>query len=128
MSGRFFVWYATTGSWPEDQFEETMAAIAANKPAGLVAWADGDLDVTSAQRKRAVEVVNANNVAILVFTESRITRGVVTAASWLGANIKACAFKDAAEHLPWLKVAAAEQAAIMSALETLKTEARRRVS
>jgi hypothetical protein len=53
----------------------------------LACSADGS--ISSTQRKGASDAVKSRNLLVIVLTDSRITRGVVTALNWLGANIGA---------------------------------------
>jgi hypothetical protein len=53
----------------------------------LACSADGSISLT--QRKGTSDAVKSRNLPVIVLTDSRITRGVVTALNWLGANIGA---------------------------------------
>jgi hypothetical protein len=51
-------------------------------------WAIGDPTISAAQRKRTAEAMGKN--PNYVITTSAITRGIITAMSWLGQPMRAC--------------------------------------
>lgn len=62
----------------------------------------GGVEVTSVQRAAGAELVREKGISVVVVTDERIMRGVVTALSWLGANIKSYSWttlEDAVRHL-----------------------------
>lgn len=60
----------------------------------VFAISTGGNSLTSAQRKRISGVMQKKGVSAVVLTDSRLTRGVVTAVSWLGARAKAFGWND----------------------------------
>ncbi len=48
----------------------------------------GATGVSAVQRKAAADVMQSKDIPAIVIADSRITRGVLTAVSWLGANIQ----------------------------------------
>lgn len=55
----------------------------------------GSTPLTATQRKAAADVMRDKQLMAVVVTDSRMTRGVITAVSWLGANAKAFGWEDA---------------------------------
>ena len=68
----------------------------------LACSADGS--ISSTQRKGASDAVKSRNLPVIVLTNSRITRGVVTALNWLGANIGAYSWASLNAALKSLEV------------------------
>ena len=64
----------------------------------------GSTQVTSVQRKSGTEVLKRRGIQPAVVTDDRLVRGIVTAASWLGLDIKAFATDDIPKALEWLGV------------------------
>ncbi|MCX4242469.1 hypothetical protein [Paraliomyxa miuraensis] len=54
----------------------------------------GEVTIDAIKRKQAADAVTACKLEVTVVTDSRLTRGVLTAVSWLGANIKAYSWSD----------------------------------
>lgn len=54
----------------------------------------GSVEVNSVQRKKTADALKRKNVQTVVITDDRLTRGIVTAISWLGANLKAFSWAD----------------------------------
>lgn len=54
----------------------------------------GILELSATQRKQAASALRGNGVQVVVITDDVLVRGVVTAVSWLGANVKSFAWKD----------------------------------
>lgn len=46
----------------------------------------GTVEVSSLQRKAAIDIMNERGILASVITDDRIVRGIVTAASWFGAK------------------------------------------
>lgn len=69
-----------------------------------LATAMGSLDVNSIQRKMVSEVCVKRKLPVTVLTDEAIVRGLVTAVSWLGVDIKAYSWLQIKEALQHLKV------------------------
>jgi hypothetical protein len=54
----------------------------------------GATSLTATQRKAAADVLRDKHILAIVVTDSRMTRGIITAVSWLGANAKAFGWDD----------------------------------
>ncbi|MCH9681783.1 MAG: hypothetical protein K0V04_10145 [Deltaproteobacteria bacterium] len=60
----------------------------------VFAIAAGVATLTPVQRRSSAEEFKAKNIMTQVVTDSALTRGIVTAVSWLGANITSYSWKD----------------------------------
>ena len=54
----------------------------------------GPTEMTSVQRKAAAEIAKDRGIFTVTITNERLTRGIVTAVSWLGMNIKAYSWDE----------------------------------
>lgn len=60
--------------------------------------------LTALQRKAASDALKARNVQAIVMTDSALTRGIVTALTWLGTNIRAYSYSELDEAVRVLNV------------------------
>lgn len=85
----------------------------------------GMVDVSSLQRKLVVDILTAHKISAVIVTDDRLVRGMITAASWLGANIKGFAWAElklAVEHIEEVGVT---KDRIMAAMQTMRTACER---
>lgn len=82
------------GPISEEAFQEWLDELGVSGTRYFLSCAVGTVEMTSAQRKRAAEFANERGIRTIVITDDRIGRGIVTAVSWLGANIKAFSWND----------------------------------
>jgi hypothetical protein len=54
----------------------------------------GSITVTATQRKSAAESLKKTGSSAIVLTDSRISRGILTAISWMGGSVKAWSWAD----------------------------------
>lgn len=77
------------GVMPEDLWARHMDDLQ-NKPVSRVLGFNlGTVSVTSVQRKQASDIAKQRGMFSIIVSDSAMTRGIITAVSWLGANIKA---------------------------------------
>lgn len=60
----------------------------------MMALVVGNVSISSQQRKLAADVMNSKKLGAIVITDSRITRGVLTALSWLGSDVQGFRWSD----------------------------------
>lgn len=65
-----------------------------NKVRVIFSVSMGETSLTATQRKAAADVLRDKGILAVVVTDSRMTRGIITAVSWLGANAKAFGWED----------------------------------
>ncbi len=66
----------------------------------------GATELTSLQRKEAAEAVRDRRIKTAVVTDERLVRGIVTAASWLGAPIRSFSWADIQGVMKYLEIEA----------------------
>ncbi|HEX2567920.1 MAG TPA: hypothetical protein VH877_00090 [Polyangia bacterium] len=83
----------------------------------------GAVEANSAQRKLAVDTVKGKNVPVAIVSDQALTRGIVTAASWLGANIRAFSWSELREATEFLQIRASLQGRVIDTLMRLRNAA-----
>lgn len=102
--GDVMVSFAMDGRMAEGSMEAMYEEIR-NKPITKFLGTDtGGVEVTSVQRAVGAEVVREKGVKVAVVTDERLMRGIVTALSWLGANIKSFDWNNVKEAIKYLQV------------------------
>src|SRR6185503_12133140 len=61
-------------------------------------------ELTSVQRTTATEILKKRGIIMAVVRDEQLVRGMVTAASWMGAKIKAFSWTGLDDALDYLKV------------------------
>ncbi len=84
----------TAGNMGDDLWERFIAELGAFDYKHYIGASLGILELSAAQRKHAASALRANGVQVVIITDDVLVRGVVTAVSWLGANVKSFAWKD----------------------------------
>lgn len=85
---------STPGVIRDEVWSKFLEDLAAEDYKHYIGCSIGILEVSAVQRKQAAQALRHNKVAVAVITDDVLVRGVVTAASWLGANTKSFAWKD----------------------------------
>jgi hypothetical protein len=80
----------------------------------------GTTEMTSVQRKLLADAVKSRNMRVAVVTDDRLVRGLITAASWLGVNVKAFSIADINDALRHLQVPATMTQRIIDTIGKLK--------
>jgi hypothetical protein len=92
-----------------------------NKPVTkMICTTVGDVEVTSVQRKLASEAAKSKKLPIAVVTDSGLVRGMVTAVSWLGVDIKAFPWVEVPQALRHLQIAEVTYARAMTTIERFR--------
>jgi hypothetical protein len=81
----------------------------------------GILELSAPQRKHAASALRNNGVQVVIITDDVLVRGVVTAVSWLGANVKSFAWKDMDRAFARLGVLARKDS-LVPIIERLRAE------
>lgn len=99
-----FISCATEGSVPDEVWASYVKDLHERRFAKHLATAVGAVALTSTQRKSAAEVIMRRGVPVAVVTDERLVRGIVTAVSWLGVDIKAFSWGEVRPALRHLQV------------------------
>jgi len=86
---------AVAGRIPDDAWFGMIEDMRRDEVKFIFSLSMGSAGVSAQQRRAAAEVMQSRDVPAVVIADSRITRGILTAVSWLGANI---------QSFPWERV------------------------
>lgn len=84
----------TAGNIGDELWERFVTELGAFDYKHYIGASLGILELSATQRKHAAAALRANGVQVVIITDDVLVRGVVTAVSWLGANVKSFAWKD----------------------------------
>ena len=111
----------TAGNMGDELWSEFVAELGADDYKVYIGASLGILEVSAAQRKDAAAALRNNGVAVAIITDDVLVRGVVTAVSWLGANVKSFAWKDIERALVRLGVGG-QKDEILALVDELKQQ------
>ena len=82
----------------------------------------GAVQVSSTQRKAASDVVRRRGIQLAVVTDEKLVRGMVTAVSWLGVDVKAFSWAELREAIEHLGIRQPQAEKIMDVVAKLKVD------
>ncbi len=88
----------------------------------ICAFVVGPASISANQRKDAAETFKSGDIPVTVVTDSRITRGVLTALSWLGVNVRGFRWPELDAALATVSAADAHQAQIRAIAERCRRQ------
>lgn len=112
--------YTTAGAVADSDWTDLINRLKDPKITKYMPTSIGTVDVTSVQRKTVAEVLKVRKIQVVVVTEASLVRGLVTAVSWLGANIKAVDWPDIHKGLDHLDVTGSQQERALVMIRRLK--------
>jgi hypothetical protein len=80
----------------------------------------GTAEVNSVQRKIVADVLMRRNIPVAAVTDDRIVRGLITAVSWMGVNIKAFGWAELREAILHLRVPQGKVEQVIQAVNGLR--------
>jgi hypothetical protein len=119
--GDVLVAFTTPGALPDDRWEAMIHELATKPIIGYLGTSVGVVEVTSLQRKLGAETAKKRGIPSAIVTEEALVRGLVTAASWLGANIKSFTWSELRQAVQFLGTAKHNEEKVVRAVMTLKT-------
>ena len=96
--------YSTEGRIVDDVWQKFIHDLKTKPIKKYLGVSIGYLEITSLQRKQAADALKGRGVSLAVVTEEKLVRGIVTAASWLGVNVKSFAWSELRAALHHLAV------------------------
>lgn len=120
--------FTSEGVMPDDAWAAMCRDLATLPIRGYIGCTTGPVDVSSMQRKMGVDTMSARDLPTAVVSESRVIIGLVTAASWLGAKIKAFSWKELQAATKYLGASPSEQVEIVAAINHMREKAAQRVT
>lgn len=92
--GDLVISFTSDGKLRDDEWSQLVQEIKTKPVTRYLVTSVGSVEVNSIQRKLMIDVLNAKKIPVAVVTDDSIVRGLVTAAHWLGVNVKAFPWKD----------------------------------
>lgn len=120
-SGEVMLNVTSAGQVNDELWASFVAELGAHDYRYYIGASLGVLEVNALQRKEAAAALRGNGVAVAIITDDVLVRGVVTAVSWLGANVKSFAWKDFDRALVRLGVSERKDE-LVPLLERLRSE------
>jgi hypothetical protein len=111
----------TSGNMGDELWDRFVEQLSAFDYKCYIGASLGILELSAAQRKHAASALRTNGVQVVIITDDVLVRGVVTAVSWLGANVKSFAWKDIDRALARLGVLDRKDA-LMPIIQRLRDE------
>ncbi len=84
----------TADEIPDAQWDPFIERISVGDIARIFSLVVGPATITATQRKGAAETFKTRGIEATVITDNRMTRGILTALSWLGAHVKGFRWTD----------------------------------
>jgi hypothetical protein len=106
----------TEGRIAEDAWRAHLEALAAPAITMALTSALGPIDVDGTHRKQVADLVAHKGMRTVMVTDERMVRGLATAISWLGVDIKAYSWVDVRDAIAHLKSSRPEQERLLEAL------------
>jgi hypothetical protein len=94
---RVFVGHATDGKIEEAVYDKFVEDLRTKDYGVYLATTSGSAELSSVQRKAASDALAERKIPTFVVSDSRMVRGIVTAASWLGVNVKSFSWANILE-------------------------------
>ena len=101
--------FQTAGPAPDGMWDEFVKQLKKPEVKKFLGTTMGAAEVNSVQRKNAANVFKVRKIPVVIVTESSLVRGLVTAVSWLGADVKAFDWVDLRKGLNYLNVGGSQQ-------------------
>ncbi len=120
--GEVLVSVTRPGIVDEDTFQVFLQDLRRDPIKKYLAASIGKPDATSLQRKQIADVLKEHNIRTATVTDDSLTRGLVTAISWLGANIKAFSWSEMKDALRYLEVEEPVASRALDTVARLRTE------
>ncbi len=117
------VCFTTSGAIRDDVWNGFVKDMSLKQVTKCLSLAVGDIDVTSVQRKAVSDVAKARAIGTAVVTDAKLVRGMVTAVSWLGVDIKAFPWTGVKEALKHLKVTPATERLALETVHRFRRDA-----
>jgi hypothetical protein len=116
------VTFATPGEIDNQSLTAWTKDIKAKPVTRLLGANVGVVEANSGQRKLAVDTVKGKGMPVAIVSDQALTRGVVTAASWLGANIRAFSWHELSAAATFLQMTPSLQDKVIDALMKLRND------
>jgi hypothetical protein len=121
VSGNLLIQLALTGDVPPPRFEEYLKVLSTRDITHILSIARGSSSINSVQRKKGADIARDRNIKIAVVLDNAITRGLVTAFSWLGIPMKSYRPENLDEAIDYLAAPNINKAHVLEILAHLES-------
>ncbi len=115
--------FATEGPVRDEPWSQFVSELRSKELVAYLATNRGAAKINSVQRKMAADAIEGKGIPIAVVTDERLVRGIVTAAAWLGMNVKAFSWSHLDDALRYLSIPSSKVRAIERVIEDLQQAA-----
>ena len=102
--GDLLISVTSAGVVSDQDWQQFMKALRTEPVTKYLAGTLGKAEATSTQRKEGAEVMMRRGLRVAVITDDAITRGIITAVGWLGANVSSFNWSNIDAALSYLNV------------------------
>jgi hypothetical protein len=113
----------THGAMPDDEWKRCVTDLEVRPIKKWLVTVLGTFEVNSMQRKLGIDAINRRRVHLAVVSEDRVVRGLVTAASWFGVDVKPFPWTDLDQAIKHLQIGPPLYGHVFEAVQQLRTEA-----
>lgn len=124
--GNLMVSLATPGTVPQDSVDRFIRDLKDKQIKKYLATVIGAAQLTGLQRKQFSDASQSEGLQVAVVADEMLTRGIVTALSWLGVNIKAFSWKDIRVALQFLGASKSVEDQAIQAISRLREQSGRK--
>jgi hypothetical protein len=114
---------STAGKLPPARWEEFRRVVERSPVRKILATAIGTTEMDSVTRKSASDLAQKKGLKVAAVTDDRLVRGLVTAVSWLGTNVKAFSWEELDKAIVHLDVPYSMQKLVADTAQDLKAKA-----
>jgi len=82
---------------PED-IDRLLESLLAAETHVYIAGASGDVGIDSASRNRLFDTLKKHSIRVIGVTDSKLVKGILTAASWMGVQVRGLSWADLASE------------------------------
>lgn len=118
--GDLMIGYGTAGKVDNDVWTAYVQDLETKPISRYLGIMNGSFEVNSIQRKASADAAKKRKIKVVIVTDDRLVRGLVTAVSWMGTDIKAFSASETAEALKYLKVTGPALLRAQEAIRELK--------
>lgn len=105
---------------PLAQWDPFIATLQSEETTRLFALVIGAATIDATQRKTAADTFRGHGIMTAVVSDDRMTRGVLTALSWLGADVKAFRWADAEDAVKHISEEPATSSKLREVIERVR--------
>ena len=119
--GDLMISLSTVGVLPDEPWNEFIKEMKVKPIKRYIGTTVGPTEASSLQRKAAADVFKEKAIPAVVITDEALVRGLVTAVSWFGPDIKAFAWADLPKAMKHLRVGPEQERRAIDEITRMKS-------